>query len=327
MDVIPSFYQIASVGDTAPASAFANTKLRPGEVVGVIHPKSPKSRSRKFMEYEVYVQHRENGTAVTQLYHAVSLGDMLGGRADSLRYLMRADSTSQVDGKSHAGSKVLVLCINGAHSDAVILGGFRDDTGDDLDVAPTELARLDFAYNGVAVSIGDDGSLSLVVDGATDAEGALRDGVDANGATLSVTPDGAIEVASGADQGKESLTLDPTDGSVQLLADQDATVKAGTNVTVEAGTKAIVKAQTVVVDGMTKLGSESAAEAFIKGTSYRAAQVTLHTQLVAAATAGAAACSVGPLAVLQPAWQAMLAALQGFEAQAATYLSVKVTGE
>jgi hypothetical protein len=326
MDIIPSFYRTRDVGDTAPASAFANTKLRPGEVVGVIHPKSPKSRSHKFMEYEVYVQHRENGTAVTQLYHAVVLADMLGGRADTLRYLLRGDQTSQVDGKSHAGSKVLVLCINGAHSDAVILGGFRDDTGSDLDIEATELARLDFAYNGVAASIGDDGSLSLAVDGATDAEGALRQGVDANGATLSVTPDGAVEVASGADQGKEALSLDPTDGSVKLLADQTVTVKAGDSATIEAGTKATVKAQTVVLDGMTKLGSEQAAEAFLKGTTFRAAQAALHTQLIAAATAGAAA-SVGPLSAYQPAWQAMLAAYQAFEAQAATFLSVRVSGE
>ena len=79
-----------------------------------------------------------------------------------------------------------------------------------------------------------------------------------------------------------------------------------------------------------KLGSRDAHEAFVLGTSYRAAEDAMLAGLQAAFSALAAACSAGPLGPLQPGMQAALATLQQFISAASSrsgFLSPKVFGE
>jgi hypothetical protein len=86
---------------------------------------------------------------------------------------------------------------------------------------------------------------------------------------------------------------------------------------------------TLVADQI-KLGSRTASEAMIRGTSYRAAEDSLFGQLQAALAAMAAACIAGPLTPLQPGLQTAILALQQFltgSSAAGGYLSPKVAGE
>jgi len=77
-------------------------------------------------------------------------------------------------------------------------------------------------------------------------------------------------------------------------------------------------------------GSRAASEAFIEGTSYRGAEDSMLSGLLAAFSAMAAACSSGPLGPLQPGMQAAILAVQQFISSAAAargFLSPKVFGE
>jgi hypothetical protein len=96
-------------------------------------------------------------------------------------------------------------------------------------------------------------------------------------------------------------------------------------------TKGTVVERVSVVAGSISLGKRGATEAFVLGTSYRAAEDALFAGLQAAFQTLAPACSpVGPLGPLGPGVAQAIAALAAFRAQAVAaggYLSPKVKGE
>jgi hypothetical protein len=78
------------------------------------------------------------------------------------------------------------------------------------------------------------------------------------------------------------------------------------------------------------LTKRGATEAFVCGTSYRAAEDAMLTKLLAAFTALSAACTGGPLGPLKPGMQLAQTAVQDFTIAAASaggYLSTKVKAE
>src|SRR6185369_14541353 len=83
MEVIPSFLAFTSVQELEryDGQAFGNYLLRPGEVKKVIYPEDPGNLSG-FIEYDVWVQHRENNTAVSLIYHNCLSNNPLAGLAD-----------------------------------------------------------------------------------------------------------------------------------------------------------------------------------------------------------------------------------------------------
>lgn len=192
-DVIPSH-----LGGVRPdAGMFSNVRLRAGEVQRIYYPKDPKNVSKRFIEYDVYVQHRGNDTALGKMYNHCAAWDLFGGLADTFTATYRADPAAArkdaqkrvVQGK---GSKVLLLCFNGESQNAIIIGGFRDSNG----AVDTEEAghNLRFRFNGVQVVIDKDGALALTVDGATDNDGkTLKDPL---GTSIKIASDGEVTIDS-----------------------------------------------------------------------------------------------------------------------------------
>jgi len=243
MEVIPSFHQTRKVGaHEANNRGFDNTMLRAGEVKAIIYPEDTNSRSKKWIEYDVLVSHRENGTSVTKLYHNCILANDLQGLADSSFRTLRVDvpppgsitdSFSQL--KPGDGSRVLLLCINGDTANAVIISGLRNSSEDDLGVKDLG-HHLDYEFNGVHLSIQDDGSFSITKNGPTTPAGdfdSARGTAEANGTVVEVDVDGSFRVST--KDNAQSVVIDNKAGTITVSGDQDLTLNADT---IHIGTKA-----------------------------------------------------------------------------------------
>jgi hypothetical protein len=235
VDVVPAFYQTRVVEDLERWDlAFSNNLLRVGEVKRVIYPEDNNSRSKKFVEYDVYVQHRENNTAVTKMYPNCWMMNSLSGLADYEFRMLRVDTPKEGPSAGLAsdeektvelgfGSKVLILCINGADSEAVIIGGIRDERSSDANRKSRGI-HMDWEFNGVHVAINDDGSFSLQYKGPTTPEGKLdtaRGKDEQVGTTVEVAADGSFKVAT--KDNKQSVVIDHKNGKISITADQDLT--------------------------------------------------------------------------------------------------------
>jgi phage baseplate assembly protein gpV len=148
------------------------TDTYPGEVIGIIYPSDPHSLTKRLVEYRVVCQTFDNGTAGTIEFPHAILEDPFGGVADSLTYTLRADDKAGKQGKPGLGSKVLVRCVNGQRDSATIVGGYRDQRGEDPK-KKDQGHHLDFEFNGVRVTIDDLGALRVERAGPTKADGTL----------------------------------------------------------------------------------------------------------------------------------------------------------
>lgn len=224
-DVIPSFLQ--QDGEAPRGAPFlSDNSLHPGEVQEIIYPSDPRSRSKKFNEYSVYVQIRQNGTATSKIFPNCLMANDFGGFADQLTYTLRAeknaDSRDSAKNKiSGKGSKVLVLCLNAETNSAIILSGMRDSR--DQDPKTNELGHhLHFSFNGVDFDIDKDGALALTVRGATDA-----DNVSTNAqlpSTITISKEGTIKAAT--KDGKDSITIEH--GKITVLSESEVNITTKT---------------------------------------------------------------------------------------------------
>ena len=177
--------------------AFGNFKLQIGEVIAIHYPKDPKNVSKKFIEYQVWVQQRSNGTANSVQYENCLHINTLAGLADKFNFTLRADNVVNKKTLFGRGSKVLLLCLNGEPSNAVIIGGLRDYADDDDGVHGKDHVGLGhhmhFVFNGVDVFINDDGELTLSINGPTNNDGTAKV-KDAGGSLLRMSKDGGFMV-------------------------------------------------------------------------------------------------------------------------------------
>lgn len=201
-----------------------NVMLRIGEVQQIFYPEDQENVSKRFIEYQVLVQMRTNGTAVTKMYeHCIAI-DHFAGIADFSYATFRADNTATVENTQRRlapgkGARVLLLCINGESLNAVVLGGIRNAA------APTDVKdtkddghHLRSVFNGVDFSINKDGEFTLTYNGATQLDGSptADTNTDAAGTTVKITKDGNLLVSDG--NGENTILVDRVNGKVQVTA-------------------------------------------------------------------------------------------------------------
>jgi phage baseplate assembly protein gpV len=207
----------------------SNTMLRVGEVQAIYYPTDDANISRRFVEYDVWVQHRANKTAVTKMYSHVIAIDHFGSVADFsfATYRVKKTATNEGDTKDLApglGAKVILLCINGETNNAVILGGIRDfnSTTDKKE----DGHNLHTVFNGIDLSINNDGELTLTYNGATGLDGKPAEKTDqeAAGTIIKISVDGNLLISDG--KGENSILVDRAEGKVQFLAKNEIDVAA-----------------------------------------------------------------------------------------------------
>lgn len=237
--VLPDYYS-SYVPGTEPSGADDNFGLFVGEVQKIIYPGDKDAQpDQKFVEYEVMVERLDPySDNVTHPPLRCTLINSFGGVADRFHYTLRGDEAlardkSDQQNKTYGlgyGSKVLVLCVQGKRHAGIIIGGIRDQQ----DEKDTKLGHnLQFTFNGVSVTINNDGELTIVHRGPTKADGKPQNEndpgsgsvvrMDKNGGFMVLTPSGGTLSFSEA-EGKKGFKVLSGGNWVTL---DDAGISAG----------------------------------------------------------------------------------------------------
>lgn len=346
--VLPSFLTAGkALGYAYDTGNMTNTSLRVGEVKDLIYPDSELNQNGLFIEYIVEVQHQDaDGPGASNRYHGCTINNLFGGAADVLRYTLREDDGKNVgpDGIG-VGSKVLLLCVNGKQTRAIILGGIRDTKVDTKTIERKEDGHnLYFEFNGTSFNIDKDGQAKFQVRGATKVDGMPASSVDQSAFPTSVEIQKNGNFLLQTKDAEQSVLIDHEKKEAKF-AFEKWTCDVGSTITCKAGSNIFLKSAGVHVG--------SATDSWMKGTTYRTAETALHAQLTAAiaalsgllGTAGASLVSAGALmttpvagaiaaapiigaaggslSAAVGALAQMTAAIATFEAQAPSYLSLK----
>lgn len=220
LPVLPTHFRGRNSGFSANGSMH-NIMLRMGEVQAIYYPGDENNDSGKFVEYDVWVGHRANGTAVTKMYRHVVALDHFGSVADFsfATYRVKNTSTNQDSSKELSpglGAKVILLCINGETNNAIILGGIRDaeSTQDKLE----DGHNLHTLFNGIDVTVNKLGELLVTYNGATQADGTPDPATDTDGSGTYIKIDkkGNYTVSDG--NGDNLFFVDRVNGKVRVQA-------------------------------------------------------------------------------------------------------------
>jgi hypothetical protein len=358
--IIPSYVQTETMGTSAPSTSFGNMALKQGEVRDIIYPDDKRSVTKKFVEYAVVVQERNNnGPAVSVLYPNCIVANLFGGTADRVRYTYRKASKKPAAKKGIAdGSKVLMLCVNGEIRRAYIVGGLNDDlTPEKKD----DGHNLKFEFNGVQVGIDKDGQLQIRYRGATAIDGKLDQNAnaDAEGSTIIFNKDGGIKLYTKDE--KQFIFLDHANKKLEVLADEEWKVTVNKKLTFDVGDAIAVTGKKgcsiEVSDNITMKSSGvlvgDATDHWLLADTYRKAESQMLNQIATAMTTlqglistcatalqaagkanippivgGAAAATpftaaATALTSAAPIFSQVSSAIQSFESAASTYLSKK----
>lgn len=215
--VLPSFLSMSNTTQmgTNPVDYFNNYMVRAGEVTGIYYPDDQGNVSKKYIEYQVDIHHRDGQGVVTIVPYRCALSEMFGGAADHYRFALRPRTYIDPNQSMGDGARVLVACPNGDSGQAVIIASLKnpgspsaDDHGRTEGIAgQSGGVWMDRHFNGTIESVDNDGRLTLEAQGATDQKGQIKD------------PQGGQA---------PNLTLDPTDQSATLQAEQTAQIAANT---------------------------------------------------------------------------------------------------
>lgn len=304
--VIPSYLDVRGRGVPMDDGSLTNLGLRLGEVKEIVYPDDPRSISKRLLEYRVEVQHRDGyGPGTTLIYDTCMVANLFGGMADVFRYTLRQDDQSKTaESGLGVGSKVLILCVNGQTTRAIILGGVRDTHLDQSTVETKDDGHnLYFEFNGLSFRINKDGEARIQFKGATKVDGSLAG--DNNGpTTVEFRKDGSLAISTKDEN--QSILIDNASKKVDFSFDsswsvnvngnvaekygRDWQVTAGTTITLGA-TGAIALASSTGTMAMSCAGGASitsaglsigkATDAMLLGETYRKHQSALHQQTIA----------------------------------------------
>jgi len=283
--VTPSYLESRFMGGTSRSPMQDETfQLLMGEVKEIIPASSPKSLSRKYLEYNVEVQYREAGGPTSLVtFSNCLLINSLAGVADKNHFTLRSDKRApDVDQTNTTGAKVLLLCIQGNAGQAFIIGGVREDAGGD---------KADhhyfFEFNGAQATINKDGELQIRYRGATKVDGKLADSAnaDAEGSTVIFNKDGGIKLYTKDE--KQFIFLNHKDKKLEILADEEWNVKVNKKLIFEAGDDISVtgkKACSIEIkDNITVLSSGvlvgAATDYWLLANAYRAGETAMMQKL------------------------------------------------
>ena len=270
---VPSYLSVEQRGSEAGSDDLLNNYvMRVGEIRDIIYPTDNRSIGKLSIEYEVEVQHRDgSGVATSTIYRGVTASTLFGSLADRLDVTYRKDSSSNNTGVGD-GSKVLLLCLSGDQSKAIIIGGF-DDRGKQ---ATNNGHHLFFEFNGAQLMVDKEGQIDLVFKGATKADGSLADGADttAEGSKLSFTKDGSILLQTNNSNRSQFIKLDHTAKTLDFEVAEAWNVDVDGRTDLKTGGTFFIESTGDAVQINSDRGTfiGSASDQFMLGTTYRQAE-------------------------------------------------------
>jgi hypothetical protein len=199
---------------------FNSDNLTTGYVVDVYDINNPLNKSKYVTEYNVMAfLSRGRGKQTPILFRNCILSNMFGNAADYSEYTLRADPVTNENGRLVSkGSVVLLLCNNGNSSQPFIIGAAKTKYRPIDD--PNLGHHFVWEFNGVNLSINDDGSVALTHKGPTDIDGQAKD-LTSNYTQASMTADGSLVFKN--DSG-DSATL--SKGALSIVTTQTINLQA-----------------------------------------------------------------------------------------------------
>lgn len=305
--VLPHFLDYQGTEASGYVKSLSDPVMRVGRVSKAYSPNEATNGNKRHFEYDVEVEHSDFGSNFTTItYPRARVVSLFGGIADYLRFTPRIEAPKAPE--LTQGSLVLVLCINGDTQQAVIIGGIPHPKREKDD--PSKGHNLEFSFNGIFLTINQDGELEAKFRGATNPDNTLASSADpaAEGTLIQFKKDGNIEVESTKE--------------LHIVAREHVNIEStGVN-----------------------LGGASNTEALVMGTTFREKQEALHQSLASGlsglssslATAQESfrqasflvpqlAGAVAAMGSASGAAAALASAIQEFESFADSYLSKKNT--
>jgi hypothetical protein len=282
---------------------YKNFALRAGIVIRSYGIEDSKNVSKLVPEYDVVVIEQDANRAVTPItYRNCIAASSFGSIADFFEARLRTQDkvkNKQTKGRDFAGQDgaiVLLLCLDGSSEKGIIIGALpHPDRKSKLKGKGKILAG---EFNGLSISVADDGSANLTFKGATDNEGNPLDKEQGN-TTIDIEKDGTIQfkhkgavkrIEKGGNyllknegtsliESKKATTI-KTDDALSTVSKADTSMKMD-KFLLEAQGSASMKAQSFDVSGKTKIDLKSqmisiTGESQIKA---QASQITLEGQV------------------------------------------------
>lgn len=252
---------------------YKNTALKVGVVTACYPATHEKNRTKLTSEYDVVAieQHENSGATATTYYNCLSASS-LGSIADYFDVTIRSRKKKKYKGDAprlneQNGSVVLLLCLDASGEKAMIIGSFPHP--DRKTTLKSDKAYLEGQYNGVNVKVENDGSTSLVFQGAMDEDGKILD-VSQGPTTIKIEKDGSFQVDHKTikhrleKSGKASLTADDdisntTKKNFNVTATENITTKSTKNTSMDMK-EFMLKASGSAMLDVQKLTVKSASE-------------------------------------------------------------------
>lgn len=263
---------------------YKNTAMRLGIVIKSFDVSDPANLSKLTTEYDVLVfeQAEDKGSSIVTYKNCLSAEGM-GSIADFFERTLRvrqnsSDQSKLINTKNQNGAVVLIHCLDGVTEKAIIVGAVTHP--DRKSTLKDNVAHLEGEFNGVNIQINDDGSANFTWKGPTKNDGSPVDAA-LTPTVVSVAKDGSFQIKH------KNTSLNMAIGGVVTLTTsdavnvncKDANVTATGDANVKASGKATIDAPAI------NLG-EGAADAVIKGDTFKKMVFDTHTHPTAVGPSG-----------------------------------------
>ena len=258
---------------------YKNFGLRAGIVVKSYSIDNDQNLSKLAPEYDVVVIEQDSNRAITPItYRNCISANSFGSISDYFEARLRSQKTidnKQTQGKDFSGQDgaiVLLLCLDGSSEKAVIIGALNHPDRKTKLVGEEKV--LSGEFNGLSISVADDGSANLTFKGATDNKGKPLDSSQGNttvdiekdgsvqlkhaGVTARVQKDGDVSlnnIGSTLISSKKDVTI-KTEAKFNMNATSDAAM-AMNKLAIDAQGSATLNAQEVSITGSSKMNLKS----------------------------------------------------------------------
>lgn len=282
---------------------YKNFALRAGIVVKSYNIEDDSNISKLVPEYDVVVIEQDGNRAVTPItYKNCIAASSFGSIADFFETRLRTQNkvknknTKGRDFANQDGALVLLFCLDGSSEKGIIIGGLPHPNRKSKLKGKEKVLAGEF--NGLSVSIADDGSANLTFKGGTDNEGVPLDKKQGNtsfdiekdgtiqfkhkGATQRIEKDGNFLLKNEGStlvESKKSTTI-KTDDALSTVSKKNTSMKMD-KFLLEAQGSASMKAQSFDISGEAKIDLKSQMVSLIGESQIKAqaAQITLDGQV------------------------------------------------
>lgn len=206
---------------------YQNFGIKIGVVINIIETDDERNTAGLFPEYDVVVIEQDQDIGYSLVtYRNCLRSDSFGGIAEyaegKLRSADKIGDTGVQKLEDQNGSLVLLNCLNGSSTQAVIVGGVQHPKRKRFLSAEKGHAFI-AEFNGLQMEIDKEGAFSVVFLGATDNEGKPLK-TDIGGSFFKITSNGSVEI--GDDKG-EIITLDKEKNKLSIASKKEMSIQSG----------------------------------------------------------------------------------------------------